>query len=963
MLLSRKGLLKKINKGVMSAFLSICVVMTSFSILSVEAHAEVYSDIPDAVILNWGSPRTLDSGVYCVNSNLEFEGYLYSTPAGLTIAENADVTLYIKEGCTLTCKGADANVYYLEEYFGGNTELWAYMAGAGISVPESSTLTIIGGGSLIATGGNGYKALRGIEGSGGGFEWYWLPSWLGGGKEVGAAQGAGGEGGVGAYSGAAGIGGDGVKGGAGGKGTGTYIWGDHHNVIDIEDIEVGSVGNDGKKGQSGNGMGNVFIADTIKVTATAGIPGNTSGTNKEVGMTYSDIGGNLFGGNGYVVGAGGGSGGAGGSAGISANIGGSGGGGGGGGSGAEGTAASIRPSAKVYFQEKAQAGSDTSSTTGGRGGDSAYIIGSDGTKYVSAGGNGGVGGKGGSGGNLHVTNTVTVNGKKGSPSAIASGLTGANDTSTTTGQKAKVGEAIQVSLDVRLNGSSADDWCKIHKIYLKCADGTQYRMSNKSYSDNSLSPTYTRIIPADRDYTVWADGINTGLVINKAHQKQVLNAYTAKATVNLDDEGYSARKVELYQNDMPKFVLNETEEAGVYTENIFELKTGVKDANLYDVVIDNMYTDKTVTIESVSSACEAFDYYNAQVTVQTDGSPTSEQSVMLSQEGKMVANLPESSTPGVYTKVVYVLPGGNYDYDVFVNNAETGAVLKATSASTMKATVNYYGANIKLNKDDAVWTDATAKLVKKNGASDVVDLKYKDGSYFAMLSEQNGPYELYLYGTGTDADTGKIINKETPTAEINTYTVELNKNIGGVGVYSSRIVVAGATMTEPAAPYQQGFTFEKWSTSAEGGEEYDFANTPINSKTTIYGNWLHPGVFLGTLVRCDADGNIEGGGDYYKMANLSITGFPQDFNSISAVILDYSNVEIRLSEDEDVADIDYGDFEDIAQISTSEKRAIIRFNELQNVNDVEKMVREVIVQPVKDIDSTVQVTVYGKTAE
>ena len=74
-------------------------------------------------------------------------------------------------------------------------------------------------------------------------------------------------------------------------------------------------------------------------------------------------------------------------------------------------------------------------------------------------------------------------------------------------------------------------------------------------------------------------------------------------------------------------------------------------------------------------------------------------------------------------------------------------------------------------------------------------------------------------------------------------------------------------------------------------------------------------------------------------------------------------VEIRLSEDEDVADIDYGDFEDIAQISTSEKRAIIRFNELQNVNDVEKMVREVIVQPVKDIDSTVQVTVYGKTAE
>ncbi|MBO4893599.1 MAG: hypothetical protein J5562_01635 [Clostridia bacterium] len=123
-----------------------------------------------------------------------------TTPSGnaITVPEFATVTMQIEKGVTVTAIGADA------EFSKG--------AGAGIRVPESSTLIIRGEGTLKATGGNAANGEPGTKGENAVFN---KSSRNGGGNIYGGNGGAGGAGGGGA---GAGIGGSGGNGGAGGSG-------------------------------------------------------------------------------------------------------------------------------------------------------------------------------------------------------------------------------------------------------------------------------------------------------------------------------------------------------------------------------------------------------------------------------------------------------------------------------------------------------------------------------------------------------------------------------------------------------------------------------------------------------------------------------------------------------------------------------------------------------------------------
>lgn len=254
----------------------------------------------------------LRPGRYYITRNLTFSNNTIGG-SGMSVSSGATVYLHIPKGVTLTATGHDAS---------GQTG-----AGAGILLPEGSTLVLEGGGTVKAKGGN---AANGGNGSRGG-----NAGWQESGDGNGIWAGDGGAGGYGGGGAGAGIGTSGANGGNGG-GTCWRTWGkDWENHDGIE-------GNKGQPGGSALAMGRLFVDkfSGIKVEAQGGSKGSRG---------WGGAAGNnslRYGGNNYAM-AGGGGGGGGGFGGKASNIGTGGAAGGGGGSGSCG---STRWSRFGYFR-------------------------------------------------------------------------------------------------------------------------------------------------------------------------------------------------------------------------------------------------------------------------------------------------------------------------------------------------------------------------------------------------------------------------------------------------------------------------------------------------------------------------------------------------------------------------------------------------------------------------------------
>lgn len=244
---------------------------------------------------NWGQVKTITSewthitegstsgyelkdAYYYVTEDLTFTNTIEGggQGSGMYVQAGKTVNLYIPAGVTLTVKGADAS---------GTTG-----AGAGILLPEGSTLNIIGAGTLVATGGKAANGQDGSRGTDGRLDEESVGTWFLGKKIYCGYGGAGGYGGGGA---GAGIGTAGGQGGAGASAPATAS----ESYADWEGGDLpGVVGVAGGKGGTAAAMGTLNIEATITQNinggamgtgGAAGWPGNVSTTDGEI-VFYGD---------------------------------------------------------------------------------------------------------------------------------------------------------------------------------------------------------------------------------------------------------------------------------------------------------------------------------------------------------------------------------------------------------------------------------------------------------------------------------------------------------------------------------------------------------------------------------------------------------------------------------------------------------------------------------------------------
>ena len=307
-----------------------------------------------------------DGNTYVIQDSVSFSNTTTGC-SGISVESNSTVVIYVPKNVTLRASGANG-----EGRIGG---------GAGICVPETSTLIITGEGMVVATGGNAGKGSDGKNGYDG--------SGYGGGSTVyyGGKGGAGGGGGGGA---GAAIGGSGGNGGISGIGASSVEGGNWN--------KNGNEGGDGGDGEASDAMGCVYILGSLLAQTHGGI----SGSNGVAGVCGAMHVIGLY--NSYVGCGGGGGGGGGGGAGSAprCHIGAGGQGGGGGGGGGGGAAKS-----RLYspYDDTALVGG------GGLGGQSEIAVGESGgakSNYGGEGGAGGAAGPEGGAGELYVSSTAVV---------------------------------------------------------------------------------------------------------------------------------------------------------------------------------------------------------------------------------------------------------------------------------------------------------------------------------------------------------------------------------------------------------------------------------------------------------------------------------------------------------------------------------------------------------------------------
>ena len=269
---------------------------------------EVYA-ITNTTSANWtplnaGSTTGMTLGAagtttyYYTTGNLSFTN---STAGGSGLTILGTVYLYVPQGVTVTCTGANAN---------GTTG-----AGAGIELTEGNTLYLLGSGTLNATGGNAANGGRGGNGADAYLDYNnsRLDSGTGG---------NGGNGGGGAGAGIGTRGGDGGNGGAGGEGhsrSGGISWSPAN----------GNNGTAGTDGATASAMGAFYRLQSLVNLSAKGGSSGTSGYWGLEGKSALWDGANNW----SAPGGGGGGGGAAGGAACDIGTGGGGGGGGGGGAG------------------------------------------------------------------------------------------------------------------------------------------------------------------------------------------------------------------------------------------------------------------------------------------------------------------------------------------------------------------------------------------------------------------------------------------------------------------------------------------------------------------------------------------------------------------------------------------------------------------------------------------------------
>ncbi|MBR4981612.1 MAG: InlB B-repeat-containing protein, partial [Lachnospiraceae bacterium] len=406
------------------------------------------------------------------------------------------------------------------------------------------------------------------------------------------------------------------------------------------------------------------------------------------------------------------------------------------------------------------------------------------------------------------------------------------------------------------------------------------------------------------DYDIYVNGRKSdeGFSVHPTNVSLYLKQDVKYALLNiktiLDGATSYVGEIGLYQNGSIVHEIPASE--GIYEYPILESETS------YNVYMDG--TDTGVVI-GVNDKNKTIDFHTIQVSI-TDDAPWKNADVVLrDSSGKLAAVLSASKTTGntvTYTKVL--VEDAEKEYAVFIDGLDTHKTVK--SCENYKNTeMTYYTAKVILKGS----VPEKATTVMGNGYESYTFSANAENVCIAehvMIHVENGEeliYEVTIKNTVDNVKetvnsgkkeitlTYRLVNMFTCVGSKNPTTHAYEYNYS-TKAFKKTYVRHGINVP----PYEgkitlSGHAFDFWS-EAEWDPEaeventpFDFVNTKIERDYDLYANYAIPTVAIGEVVKTNEAGTINGIGPYYRMANLTISGFDKGEDAIKHVFLTTSN--------------------------------------------------------------------------
>ena len=503
---------------------------------------------------------------------------------------------------------------------------------------------------------------------------------------------------------------------------------------------------------------------------------------------------------------------------------------------------------------------------------------------------------------------------------------------------------------------------------------TLYQGDDKRFDLTENNGIYSNTNVENGKYDIYVNGEKTGqtvtfdttgTTIDSGQKKsQTLDYYTISLETYRNDviDG-SVGDITLKQNGVLRNTIKNVDgKPEVYVLNAAE-------NNVYEVYIRDEYTQRTITAKP-NAATEVFYYYDVELAL-TYSTPWTDAKVTLRDDkGAVKHTLEYAETVGntCYYRKLALTEGVHYNVYVGIQDSGEDLALVPGENIINKASVTFYRATVEMYEDNVIKTNATITL--SNG-SDVCRLTYdaSSGKYIADVPyrEKNGEELVYevLVRNAQDENPAKI-SIANPDATVRFYSVNCHVTISGADVVSTVYVRENNIMIAPASPTTNGLLLEGWYTSSSYTDLYDFSQA-ITAPTHIYGKFEAQKAVINNYIKTDSEGAMSSTGDYYRMANLTISGYP-DGDVMHGFILDVTGcLEIAVKTDDSLGEFtispeDYiiANIEENITVTIDNGKIVVQFTEGITMKELQKFLRNnVIVKPDSSKEHTMTVTVFG----
>ena len=502
-------------------------------------------------------------------------------------------------------------------------------------------------------------------------------------------------------------------------------------------------------------------------------------------------------------------------------------------------------------------------------------------------------------------------------------------------------------------------------------------------------------------YDIYVNGNGTGrtLVVEGMSTKENqftenLDYHSVQVQTDIDGIPAETGTVALRQDGLNQASLKYNAVTQAY-EAVVLAQAGENANYRYDVYVNNEDAGNQyqMNLEDAATLTQTIPYYNVTLNLTYD-TAWKDASVSLQQNGVTKHYLQYESTNGnqtTYTKLIRGNTGAD-EYELFINGITTGDSYILTEDGFAKnQTVlaeEYYKITMDVKKDGVSWNGASVSLWNGNEQSYV--LRYDAAAdryvynYVHKVTDADS-YSVQIGGSVSGTDTGITVGKDTPSASADYYSVSY---YDAGSLMLAQVVKKDDMAHAPGAPYHAGRTFKGWMLSENPdthigeGTEYDF-NQGLTAGVTLYAGYSNPAVSIRGeepdtaidtgYVKCDADGTINGtDGNFYKLQNLAITGYPTVGAPIGFAVIEVANGKVFLTNDgtaeagqDNISSTTKEGYVIYDSITDGAGTAAVSFPDGVSVAKAEQFLRSSLVMQVTDPakEHTLQIRIYGSTVE